>query len=80
MVILQLQHTAHAIIGSNCPGISGSVPDFKRLSRVPEGSATYLPDEGQTLCRLIDFRFVDRGYTALEAESALVQHSTCFVA
>ena len=26
---------------------------------------------------VIDFRFVDRGYTALEAESALVQHSTC---
>ena len=24
---------------------------------------------------VIDFRFVDRGYTALEAESALVQHS-----
>ena len=26
---------------------------------------------------VIDFRFVDRGYTALEAESALVKHSTC---
>ena len=26
---------------------------------------------------VIDFRFVDRGYNALEAESALVQHSTC---
>ena len=24
-------------IGSNCPGISGTVPDFLPLSRVPEG-------------------------------------------
>ena len=23
-------------IGSNCPGISGTVPDYKNLSRVPE--------------------------------------------
>jgi len=23
-------------IGSNCPGISGTVPDFKNLSRIPE--------------------------------------------
>ena len=33
-------------------GISGTVPDFKHLSRLPEGSATCLllvPDEGQTL-------------------------------
>ena len=39
-------------IGSNCPGISRTVPDLKHLSRVPEGSATCLllvPDEGQTL-------------------------------
>ena len=44
-------------IGSNCPGISGTVPVFKHLSRVPEGSATCLllvPDEGQTL--LLDDR------------------------
>ena len=25
-----------ATIGSNCPGISGTVPDYKNLSRVPE--------------------------------------------
>ena len=24
-------------IGSNCPGISGTVPDFSKLSLVPEG-------------------------------------------
>ena len=45
-------HVYASIIGSNCPGISGTVPDFKHLSRVPEGSATCLllvPDEGQTL-------------------------------
>jgi len=24
------------VIGSNCPGISGTVPDYKNLSRVPE--------------------------------------------
>jgi len=23
-------------IGSNCPGISGTVPDYRNLSRVPE--------------------------------------------
>ena len=27
--------------------------------------------------KVIDFRFVDHGYTALEGESALVKHSTC---
>ena len=28
------------IIGSNCPGISETVPDFYQLSRVPKGSTT----------------------------------------
>ena len=27
-------------IGSNCPGISGTVPDFSKLSLVPEGVTT----------------------------------------
>ena len=34
---LQLQgFSTSASIGSNCPGISGTVPDYKNLSRVPE--------------------------------------------
>ena len=59
-----------------------TVPDFKHLSRVPEGSATclLLVTMGARHLRktvgLIDYRFVDHGYTALEAESALVQHSS----
>ena len=29
-------HAKGVCIGSNCPGISGTVPDFLPLSRVPE--------------------------------------------
>ena len=37
-VIQLLVDSGHQIvgIGSNCPGISGTVPDYKNLSRVPE--------------------------------------------
>ena len=39
-------------IGSNCPGISGTVPDFWKLSRVlkvPSIAVLPVPDLGQTL-------------------------------
>ena len=39
------------VIASNCPGISGTVPDLLTLSRVPDGFTTaycYVPDVGQT--------------------------------
>ena len=39
-------------IGSNCPGISGTVLDFQQLSQVPEGTTAnvlLVPDEVQIL-------------------------------
>ena len=34
----QLLMLLHILIGSNCPGISGTVPDLLTLSLVPDGS------------------------------------------
>jgi len=40
------QSTAELSIGSNCPGISGTFPDYKKLARVPE---RYLKCPGRVL-------------------------------
>ena len=54
-------HYSQKSIGSNCPGISGTVPDLLTLSLVPEGFTTSLllvPDVGQTAIITANSKFI----------------------